>query len=252
MCHKCPKCCSRSTCRGQIAPESVQEVHGIAFSHTGQILPIQSTAVWSLHSPHGVHRSGQRGQISCTTKGYKDPPVPKRLVGQSQIPPNLSPTNTNLGSSLSGVGLASEQRQIRAGPQTSFQLRRLPVRSEGGQGQTHPRMLADPSSKDKRPHDRSGIPGPEANVPNRVTDSYRKASVPRPVTHEIHTVASQKQLEGTRVTTKSDSHTQIVPPSIGMVAGGKHCASRSTITPTKICPANLYRRIKRKLGRSLK
>ena len=37
-----------------------------------------------------------------------------------------------------------------------------------------------------------------------------------------------------------------------MVAGGKQCASRSTITPTKTCSANIYRRIKRRVGRSLK
>ena len=37
-----------------------------------------------------------------------------------------------------------------------------------------------------------------------------------------------------------------------MVAGGRQCATRSTITSTKTCSANLYRRIKRRVGRSLK
>ena len=37
-----------------------------------------------------------------------------------------------------------------------------------------------------------------------------------------------------------------------MVAGGKQCASRSTITPTKTCSADLYRHIKRRVGRSVK
>ena len=37
-----------------------------------------------------------------------------------------------------------------------------------------------------------------------------------------------------------------------MVAGGKQCASSSTITPTKTCSADIYRRIKKKVGRSLK
>ena len=86
--------------------QPVQEVH--AFSGPGQDLSIQSTALWSVHSPHGVYSGGQRGQISGNEKGYKNPPVPRRLVGQSQIPPNLSATHTNLGSSLSRTGLASE------------------------------------------------------------------------------------------------------------------------------------------------
>ena len=37
-----------------------------------------------------------------------------------------------------------------------------------------------------------------------------------------------------------------------MVAGGKQCSSRSTITPTKTCSADIYRHIKRRVGRSLK
>ena len=37
-----------------------------------------------------------------------------------------------------------------------------------------------------------------------------------------------------------------------MVAGGRHCSTRSTITLTETCSANLYRRIKRRVGRSLK
>ena len=45
---------------------------------------------------------------------------------------------------------------------------------------------------------------------------------------------------------------QIAPPTSEMVAGGKQCASRSTITPTKTCSADLYRCIKRRLERLLK
>ena len=43
--------------------------------------------------------------------------------------------------------------------------------------------------------------GPEANVPKALLTA-REASTLRPVIHETHTVASQKQLEGTRDTRK--------------------------------------------------
>ena len=62
----------------------------------------------------------------------------------------------------------------------------------------------------------------------------------------------KKQLEGPRVTGKGDPGPQIPPPPSKLVAGGKQCASRSTITPCKTCSANLYRRIKRRVGRSLR
>ena len=63
--------------------------------------------------------------------------------------------------------------------------------------------------------------------------SHRKASSPRPTTYETHTVASQKQLEGTRITRKGHSNTQVPAPTPTVVAGGDQCAPRSTITPSK-------------------
>ena len=41
-------------------------------------------------------------KLMALQRGYQDPPVPRRLVGESQIPPNLSPAYTDLGSSLVG------------------------------------------------------------------------------------------------------------------------------------------------------
>ena len=96
--------------------QPVQEVY--AFSHPRSILPVQSPSLWPVHSTHGVHSGGQRGQTDGVTEEYKDPPVPRRLVGQSQVPLYLSPAYTDLGSSLSGVRLAGEQGEIRTGSKT--------------------------------------------------------------------------------------------------------------------------------------
>ena len=62
-----------------------------------------------------------------TAEGYKDPPVPRRLVGENLFPQNLSPAYTDLGSSWSETRLAGEQGKVRTGPKTGFQLRRLSV-----------------------------------------------------------------------------------------------------------------------------
>ena len=55
--------------------QSVQEVH--AFSCPGSLLPIQSPTLWPVHSTHGDHSGGQRGQTDGFTEGYKNPPVPR-------------------------------------------------------------------------------------------------------------------------------------------------------------------------------
>ena len=230
--------------------QSVQEVH--AFSSPGSVLSVQSPTLWSIHSSHGVHSGGQGGQTHGTSEGYKDPPVPRRLAGESLYPRHLSPAYTNLSDPLSGTRVAGKQGKVRTGSQTGFQLRRLPVRPERGQGQTNSRTLADLDRQDQINTVGSGLPGPTVNVPHRSTHSNRKTSPPRETSHEAHTVALEKQLEGPRVTRKGDHGPQLPPPPSKVVAGGKQCATRSTITPSKTCSANLYRRIKRRVGRSLK
>ena len=91
---------------------------------------------------------------------------------------------------------------------------------------------------------------PAVHVLDRSSNSHRKAGSPRPSTHETHTVASQKQLEGTRISREGCPSTKAPAPSLTMVARGRQCTSRPTITPSKTCSANFYRRIKRRVGRS--
>ena len=228
--------------------QSVKEVH--AFSHSGPILPVQGPALWSFHSTHGVHSGGQRGQAHGLTTGYKNPPVPRRLAGEGLYPPHLSPAYSNPGHTLSGTRVAGEQGKVRTGTQTGLQLRRLPVRPERGQGQTNRGTLAGLDRQDQINDVGSGLSGPEIHVPHRSPHSNRKTSPLRATPHETHTVALEKQLEGPRVTGKGDIGPQVPPPSSKVVAGGKQCAIRSTITPSKTCSADLYRRIKRRVGRS--
>ena len=153
----------------------------------------------------------------------------------SLVPRNLSPTYTELGSSLPRSRLASEQGKVRAGFKTGFQLRRLPVRSERGQGQTHTRALAGLDRQNPVCTVRSGMPGPTVHVPHRSSHSNRKTSPLRTTSHEAHTVALEKQLEGPRITRQGDPSPQVTPPPPKMVAGGKQCATRSTFTPSKTC-----------------
>ena len=148
--------------------------------------------------------------------------------------------------------MAGEQGKVRTGPTAGLQLHRLPVRPEGGQGQTNRGTLADLDRQDQINTVGSDLPGPKIHVPHRSTHSNRKTSPLRATTHETHTVALEKQLEGPRITRIGDPFSQIPPPSSKVVAGGRQCATRSTITPSKTCSANIYRHVKRRVGRSLR
>ena len=112
--------------------------------------------------------------------------------------------------------------------------------------------MADPATENTGTTLPTGLSSPTAHILDRSANSHREASSPRPTTHETHTVASQKQLKGTRVPRKGHTYPKVAPPASQMVATGRPYASRSTIIPTKTGSANLYRCINRRVGHSLK
>ena len=112
--------------------------------------------------------------------------------------------------------------------------------------------MAKPARKNTITSFPTNLFGKGVLVLDRPVNSHRKTSSPRQIAHEAHSMASQKQLEDTRIVRKSDSSTQISTTSLAMVAQGRQCPHRPTITPHATCSANLYRRIKRRVGLSLK
>ena len=229
---------------------TVQEISEISCPRSD--IPVQGPALWSDHSTLGVYCVSKGGETDGQSQGYKDPPVPRQLVGESHIPPGLSSTYSESGENMSKIGLAGEFGKVRTGSKADLRFCRLPVRPQGRSGPTDPRQVAEPSGQNIRNNVTTTLSSSTVHVPDRVANGHRKASSPRPATYEAHTVAPQAALENTRVTRKSDSNSQILVPSFAMVATGRECSHRPTITPNKACSANLYRRIKRRVGRSLK
>ena len=56
------------------------------ISCPGSDITVQGIALWSVHSTHGAHCGSKGGETDGHTQGYKNPPVPRRLVGENQIP----------------------------------------------------------------------------------------------------------------------------------------------------------------------
>ena len=237
--------------QGHLLPYSdtgtIQEILEISYPRPN--LSVQSTTVRPVNSAHGVHCNSQRGETDGHSKGYKDPPIPQRLVGESHIPPGLSPTYTSFSENVPGSRLDGELREVRAGTKASFQLCRLPVRPRVRSGLTDTGLVAESTRKNIRTASPSDMFSKGVHVLDRFIDSHRKAGSPRQITHEAHLMASQKQLEDSGIPRKGYSSTQVFTSPFPMVAKGKQCPHRPTITPNTACSANLYRRIKRRVGR---
>ena len=50
--------------------------------------------IWDDNTRKRVHCSSKGGETGGHTQGYKDPPIPRRLVGEGHIPPGLSPAHS--------------------------------------------------------------------------------------------------------------------------------------------------------------
>ena len=89
---------------------TVQEVP--AFTCPGSMLPIQSSTIWSVHCCNVIHNSSQGSQTDGSKQRYENPPVPRRLVSQSHISPNLPPLYSDPSSSVSTIRLDSKYGEV--------------------------------------------------------------------------------------------------------------------------------------------
>ena len=90
------------------------------ISCPGSDIPIQSSAFRSAHSTLGVHCCSKGGKTDGHTQGYKNPPVSRRLVGEGQIPPGVSPTHSRSSENMPRTRLASELEKSELEPKQIF------------------------------------------------------------------------------------------------------------------------------------
>ena len=80
---------------------------------------------------------------------------------------------------------------------------------------------------------------------NRKTGAFRK-------TTQTHSMAPQKELAHPRISREMHSDSRRPSPSPEVVATGGQCPLRTAPTPFAKCSSTVYRRLKRRLGLSLR
>ena len=215
------------------------------------VLPVPGPSLWPVNSSDGVHLRGQGSQVNGSVPGYKDPPVPRRLVDSSPYQRILPPGHPIPPGPLSGIGLGGESAKIGIGTQTGFRICGLPIRPLTRTGQTDPEPLGIDFPKSAVYHGQPRVSSQELHVTNRPAYSNGNAGAPGETPHKTHSMAPEKTLEGSTISGKGNSSSKVLPPTPMVDQGGK-CLTRPAFAPFASCHSNLYRCLKRKLGCSLR
>ena len=179
-------------------------------------------------------------------KGYKDPPVPRRLVGESQIPPSLSPAYTGSRKYVSRFGLAGElePKQVFNFVGYQFDIRSGRVRPTLDRWQNLQekilKLLSLPTCPVREFMSLIGL----------LTATEKQVNL-----GQLHMRPIQWHLKNNWRVPESLEKVIPIPRSLTpftMVAERRQGAYWPTITPNKTCSANFYRRIKRRVWRSFK
>ena len=228
----------------------VEKVHEVLPEQTS--IPVHCPSLRVGHSSSRVHQGGQGGEAYGSEQGYKNPPVHRRLVTESPFKGDWSTSHPSSVVSLPRTGLAGQHQKVRVDPSTGLYLRRVPVRPVDGSGFANPREMGKLASETVIFKDSGQLHGQAVHVLDRTLDRHRETGVVRSSPHVSHSVAPKETLTGSRGLRESHSPTSLSSPSLRLVAGRGKCAKRSTLISVKSHPSIVYRRIKRRLGRSLR
>ena len=217
---------------------AVPEISPVPFPKS--VLSVQGPSLRPLHCSDGVHLCGQRGQVNGSIPGYKDPPVPRRLVDSSPYQRILPPGHSIPPRPLPGVGLDSQPTKVRTRTQTDFRVCGLQVRSLPGTGLTDPEPVGvDPPKVGIHPI-QAKLPSQGTYVPNRPAYSNRKTGSPGETPHETHPVAPKATLESSRIPGKGDSGSKVPSPTPSMVDQGDKCLNRTALAPFESCRTQIF------------
>ena len=223
-----------------------------------QVLPPQSSLsvhsppLWPLNGSVRVHKGGQGSQVNGTGSGYQDPPVPRRLVVESPVPGNVSTSYPDPLGPMPQVRVGSQYDKVGVGASAGLQLCRLPFRPLSGAGQTDPGEVDGSVPEDQRPSQSTGVFGPTVHVSYRTANSHRETGSGRATSHAPYPVASEEALACPGVIGKSYPSASVPSSTPEVVVDSKQCPKRSAFTPTSTRSSAVYRRLKRRLGCSLR
>ena len=217
-----------------------------------RLLPVHQPSVQPSYSPLDLHQCSEGGQTFGLATGNTHSPIPGRLAGSRPLQGGVPQTNPKVVEPNPGFGFYSELQEVRTGTFPEVRFSGLPLFARFGACQAHARQVDEASGY---------VPSPLVEVCYQCKDSYvhhwitcinGEDSQTGQDAYETFSMASQDSLEISDASGYSNPLESEDDTTRGMVVRPQKCATRRVSPPKGTRKTDLYRRLKCRLGRTLR
>ena len=231
-------------------PSKLKEVPKVLLQGPG--VPVHLPTFRTGHSPPGLYDDRKGSETNGPLKRTQNSPIPGRLADQVPVPGGISKGHTGSGRPNPILGLDNQPGKIRTETYSGVFVRGLRIPPRFSPCKTHSREMAQTSGFDPTTQVKTCFDCKMFDVSNWVASLNGENGPGGTPSHEALSVSSQGALEISSVAGQPPSldRSHCSPPRL--VAKPLKCDERRRPSSQGPQYPTLYRRLKRRLGRSLR
>ena len=231
-------------------PSQLKEVPKVLLQGPG--VPVHLPTFRTGHSPPGLYDDRKGSETNGPLKRTQNSPIPGRLADQVPVPGGISKGHTGSNRPNPILGLDNQPGKIRTETYSGVFVRGLRIPPRFSPCKTHSREMAQTSGFDPTTQVKTCFDCKMFDVSNWVASLNGENGPGGTPSHEALSVSSQGALEISSVAVQPPSldRSHCSPPRL--VAKSLKCDERRRPSSQGPQYPTLYRRLKRRLGRSLR
>ena len=231
-------------------PSKLKEVPKVLLQGPG--VPVHLPTFRTGHSPPGLYDDRKGSETNGPLKRTQNSPIPGRLADQVPVPGGISKGHTGSGRPNPILGLDNQPGKIRTETYSGVFVRGLRIPPRFSLCKTHSRVMAQTSGFDPTTQVKTCFDCKMFDVSNWVASLNGENGPGGTPSHQALSVSSQGALEISSVAGQPPSldRNHCSPPRL--VAKPLKCDERRRPSSQGPQYPTLYRRLKRRLGRSLR
>ena len=231
-------------------PSKLKEVPKVLLQGPG--VPVHLPTFRTGHSPPGLYDDRKGSETNGPLKRTQNSPIPGQLADQVPVPGGISKGHTGSGRPNPILGLDNQPGKIRTETYSGVFVRGLRIPPRFSPCKTHSREMAQTSGFDPTTQVKTCFDCKMFDVSNWVASLNGEDGPGGTPSHEALSVSSQGALEISSVAGQPPSldRSHCSPPRL--VAKPLKCDERRRPSSQGPQYPTLYRRLKRRLGRSLR